>query len=267
MKKIDLEESKALQVSILEHVHNYCKDNNLRYALAYGALIGAVRHGGFIPWDDDIDLIMPRDDYEFFLKNYHDESGRYKVHSLNNDSKHILPFAKVEDSKTMLIEKSSNNNYLGISIDVLPVDFMGVDLDSSRMIVKSLRWLKRLYKGKLVKPNKRNSLFKKIGIIGVKFIGLPFSLRFLATLIDKKCSSIGKPDAQYMGCLCWGYEEREIMPQCFFNEFTTIKFEGREFCTIKEWDVYLSNLYGKYMELPPENKRYSPHEIINIYWR
>lgn len=267
MKKIDLDESKSLQVSILENIHSFCEKNNLTYSLAYGALIGAIRHGGFIPWDDDIDIVMPRKDYTFFLMNYCDEKGIYKVHSLANDLDYKLPFAKVEDTRTILKEKSSSGNHFGISIDVLPIDLMGVDMESSIKIVSRLKLLKFIYKGKLVIPNSRNSFIKKIGIWGIKILAYPISLRYLAQLIDRKCSSIGVSDAKFLGCLCWGYEEHEIMPRSYFNEYTKIKFEGKEFFTFKDWNSYLTHLYGDYMKLPPEEKRCSPHEITNMFWK
>ena len=104
-------------------------------------------------------------------------------------------------------------------------------------------------------------------IYGLKFLGLPFSLRFLAKKIENLCSTIGSPEANYMGCLCWGYGKKEIMPRSIFDNYITIQFEGKDFFTFKDWHLFLTTHYGDYMKLPPENKRHSPHEITDIYWR
>lgn len=85
MKPITTHELRKIQIEILKSIHNYCQENNLRYSLAYGTLLGAVRHKGFIPWDDDIDIMMPRPDYEQFLKGYRGYNEFYQVQDYCTD--------------------------------------------------------------------------------------------------------------------------------------------------------------------------------------
>lgn len=267
MKSLTKEEAKTVLLEVLEAIHQYCSKHKLSYALCGGALIGAIRHGGFIPWDDDIDIIMPRNDYEVLMKDFNSENDRYILHCLRNDKEYNLPFAKIEDTHTILVEKSNSGKEMGISVDIFPADLMGLDIDSSRKIVSKLKIIKTLYKGKLVRPNKRNSIVKIIGMYSVKLFCFPISLRRLAEIIEKKCLHAGIEDAKYMGCLCWGYGEKEIMPCELFDEYTTICFEGKSFMTFNMYDYYLKKIYGDYMQLPPIEKRCSPHEISGIYMK
>ena len=124
-KELSLEEKKKILVSILSEVHNFCDENNLKYFLPGGTLIGAVRHKGFIPWDDDIDIYMPRNDYEKFLCEFNKESERYQVISLKTDG-YYLPFGKVIDTKTVLIENVDSDYKMGIYLDIFPLDNLSI---------------------------------------------------------------------------------------------------------------------------------------------
>ena len=121
MKEISFEESKKLELDILLAVADFCNKNNLTYFLAYGTLIGAIRHKGFIPWDDDIDIQMPREDYNKFIETFSHE--RYKTIAPGTPlSKHS--FVKVIDTETVKIEahKKYKKGFLGVDIDIFPLD-------------------------------------------------------------------------------------------------------------------------------------------------
>ena len=102
MQKIEIDELKKIQLQILDDVVAFCDKEDLTYFLAYGTLIGAIRHNGYIPWDDDIDLVMPRDDYDYFLRHYNESTKRYKVLDYEVDPKYLYPFGKVIDTETLL---------------------------------------------------------------------------------------------------------------------------------------------------------------------
>ena len=117
MKKITPEEIKKIQLDLLIQFAEFCKKNNLYYCLAYGTLLGAIRHKGFIPWDDDIDVIMPRPDYEKFCKLV---AEKKIATSLQNNS--TYPFVKIIDTRTLVRERFAQKEEVGIWIDVFVLD-------------------------------------------------------------------------------------------------------------------------------------------------
>ena len=126
MIEIPLEELKSRQLEILTRIDKFCTEHNIQYSLAFGTLLGAIRHKGYIPWDDDIDIMMLRSDYNRFISLFYDEQLR--VLSIENESRYILPFAKVVDNNSILIEQSTMELPLGIYVDIFPVDNIPDDI-------------------------------------------------------------------------------------------------------------------------------------------
>ena len=179
MRKITLDESKRIQLDILQSIHDFCIANNLKYSICGGTLIGAVRHKGFIPWDDDIDIFMLREDYNKFIHDYKDLSGIYILHSLENDESYSYPYAKVEDVRTYIEEDVTAGN-IGIAVDVFPVDNCMNDREESIAYINGAIRYQKLYKAKLVRPTNNNSFLKKCGIIALKLLLIGQPLRKLA---------------------------------------------------------------------------------------
>ena len=149
MRQITLQEIKDIQLDILKDVDSFCEKNNIRYYLAGGTLLGAIRHKGFIPWDDDIDIIMPRPDYIKFIQGYENECDKnYKLTSIDNNKQHLYTFAKIFDMRTLKIEDSisyNNKNMDGIGIDIFPMDGLPQNIESSnKLFAKQKKWF-RLY--------------------------------------------------------------------------------------------------------------------------
>lgn len=266
MKKIDIAESKSIQLDILSDVHRFCLDNNIKYTIGYGTLIGAVRHKGFIPWDDDIDILMERADYDRFLHTYksaHDPG--YRLLSLETDDSHTLPFAKIEDPRTV-VEERSRGPRTGIAIDVFPIDCACDTRDESLAYINRILRARKLFMGKILLPTPYNSTFKKIAIRILNILTAPIPRRKLALWYERKCRH-GSPGARFAGVLVWGYGPRELLDRSVFENVEPIMFEDREVLAIVQRHAYLSSLYGDYMQLPPEEKRHSPHTIDAMYWK
>ena len=140
MKNISDLELKKIELNILKDVHDYCVGNNLKYYLWYGTLLGAVRHHGFIPWDDDVDIAMPRKDYDYFIKHYISE--KYNVEACETVSTYQMPFAKVYDINTIKKEPIYYKKGVtrGVDIDIFPLDEI-----SNEMTVDTIKKRKRLF--------------------------------------------------------------------------------------------------------------------------
>lgn len=123
MKQLTVEDAKQIELEILNYIDTLCKKHNINYIINYGTLIGAVRHEGFIPWDDDIDLSMPREDYQRFINIFQKEKSKYKLLSLETDKNYFNNFIKITDSTTKIIDTRNTKTYeSGIFIDIFPID-------------------------------------------------------------------------------------------------------------------------------------------------
>lgn len=263
MKQLNPKEAKKIQLDILQSIHDCCMKNGIKYSICGGTLIGAIRHKGFIPWDDDIDIFLLREEYNKLIRTFKDENNRYVLHCLENDPQYNYPYAKVEDSCTYLAEEVSACR-IGANVDVFPVDNCFDNEEDSIAYIRGSNKIKTLYKGKLIIPNKRNTIITRFCIYIVKFITCFHSLRDLAEKLSAYSMS-GKNNSKYVATMVSGYGIKELQLRSNFSDFVTILFEDREFQAIKEYDSYLKKVYGDYMTLPPEDKRHSPHTIEGIY--
>ncbi|SHM26136.1 lipopolysaccharide cholinephosphotransferase [Fibrobacter sp. UWR3] len=269
MKPISLEEMKQIQVDILKDVHLFCEKNNIRYTLIYGSLLGAVRHKGYIPWDDDIDIAMLRDDYEKFVASYKSENGFYRVYDCRKDNGYYYPFLKVADTRTVLEENVSMQN-IGVNIDIFPCDYLFDTKQECINFIKKLDFLKKLFRIKLVKPGKKNSFIKRILIRVLKLLCLPISMK---NIVDREYALVNRltnRNAKFVGFafssdLSCSY--RSICPREVFEKYEKVPFEKETFEIISSYDEWLTQMFGDYMTPPPAKERTSPHTLNNVYWK
>lgn len=267
MRRIDSDEMKSIQIEILQSVHDFCVTHNIKYSLAFGTLLGAIRHKGYIPWDDDIDIFMPREDYEQFVKSYKDNI--YKVYDLRADKDYAIPFAKVADTRTLLIENANIKN-IGINIDVFPIDNMFDTKQECDAFLKALIPVKRKFRMKVLRPSHKNVWWKRIAIRCSKLLVLTRSLKSLAQELNEKINNLKNPDAKYVGIPALQdyapFAMRSVFERNLIEKFMLVPFEDRQFIITAEYDQFLSNVYGDYMTPPPPEKRTSPHTLNNIFW-
>lgn len=260
-KYLTIAEKQKASLDTLLFVDDFCRNNGIRYYLAYGTLIGAVRHNGFIPWDDDVDLHIPRPDYERLVRTFYDPNGVYKLVTPNTDKDYILPFAKVQNTKTARVIWDKIVDHQGIGIDLFPLDGIPDDLSSAEKAFKKQnnKWLKvtnRLERFRFTKPNGIVSRLKN-------FAGnMAYISGYSSKSIIKMSQSPLKTDydsANWVGTVV-GIHSGKFRP--FHKEWfdaCEVEYEGYMLIAPKGYDKILSSIYGDYMQLPPENNRVTTH--------
>lgn len=257
MHLLTLEELKKLQFDILSNVDSFCKENNLRYSLAYGTLLGAVRHKGFIPWDDDIDIWMPRADYDVFRKKY--KHSRYFV--VDKFDNIMLPFGKVCDNQTKLIENANYSFSPGVFIDIFPIDNLPSNIRDAQSIKVKIRTLYRLKSIKEIRYNKSRSVVKNILLAILKASIALLSYKSILERISKLMLKAKPYESMYLTDYN-DYEKDVRIPLGSFESLIELPFEGKMFSCIANYNDVLTSSYGGYMKLPPVEKRVSHHAYV-----
>jgi len=273
-KPLSLKELQRVEYEILEVLKDFCDKNHLRYYLCNGTLIGAVRHKGFIPWDDDIDVMMPRPDYEK-LKRIVRKDGKLdeyrKLDDLRLNRQALSSVMRVYDLRTKLEFKDFIlKKDFGCWIDIFPLDGMS---SSSVMrfvqckLVRVIRDLSIANDTKLgVKRRTKLLTILQYGILPVlPFIRMVGHERWIR-LIDRLSRRYRFRDSEYVGVIAGIAGHKEAMLKTRMEPAILVDFEGDKFTAMANYDEYLTNLYGDYMTPPDEKKRVSRH-VIEVYWR
>ena len=247
---------KTILLNMLDNFILICKEYNLKYTLLGGSVLGAVRHRGIIPWDDDIDIGMPRNDYEKLL-TIADKVffKKYKLVSIHNDKDYIYPFAKLFDNETTLIEYQDFFYLGGIYIDIFPLDGIPQNADERVDKIEKLRYKARHLT--LAKYSLKHKKKHYLRCLLYKVIYKNYNN------ILKKCDNLSRKYpynkqyniANYFGA--WG--KKEISDYSWFNPLKEYTFEGRIVWGPNNYDAYLTKMYGDYMTPPPIEKRKSHH--------
>lgn len=256
MLKISEAEIKKCELEILLQVKKFCEDNKIKYYLAGGTLLGAIRHKGFIPWDDDIDICMPRKDYEKFVYGFQNNKKELEVCS-NLLGNMFIPFCKVYNKKTIVKSKFNHNKQqLGLWIDVFPVDGLPEDIDKVKDIYSKSNFYRTLLLLQDAKFGEGTTLFRKYAKCLLKPLANLYSKKRCVEKLEKIAKSNPYEVTKYVGAVTWGlYGADERMLKSEFEKSVELEFEGYKFPAFSCWDSYLRGLYGNYMELPPIEKR------------
>ena len=263
MKELSLKEIQEIELELLIKFKTICERNNLRYSLGGGSLLGSIRHKGFIPWDDDIDVMMPRPDYEKFLTCSRNSDIPFKLITYDIEKGYNGLFAKIWNPETVIIDDLMELDYeIGVNIDIFPIDGLGNNKQEALKIFRKTTWNREMLNAALWKRffrSKTHSIF----IEPIRFTMFILS-RFanpkeLLRKIDEENFKHPFDESAFAGCVCGSYREKEIMPKVTFTNYIDNEFEGYRFKVIANYDEYLTMHYGNYMEIPPKEKQQTHH--------
>lgn len=262
MKELSLEEIKCLQVDLLKHFDAFCQAHGIRYFLCNGTLLGAVKYKGYIPWDDDIDVCLPREDYDRLIREYTDPTESYELLSFETNPAFLFPFAKFANKKTKLIEANAKDSIYGVNLDVFPLDSFGQDAGQIQETFNRFQKMRRKLNGAKLKNYVSNNIVKCVG----KFVlTLRYKLfgakRYCRKMIEEAKAIRG----DYIGDVVWGfYGCGEAFHRSVFEETIFVEFEGKAYPAPKKYDEYLTGLYGDWRSDPPLEKQ-TTHHVYHAY--
>ena len=261
-RQLTMEQLRERQLQLLTAVADHCEEHGLRYYLCAGTLLGAVRHQGYIPWDDDIDLMLPRRDFDRLCTTFPGPGARPDVslRSLSSDEGYVLPFAKVCDDRTRLDVESDMISGLGVFIDVFPLDGWcrsPVPRLVQRMLLKGLLDVMRV---KHMVLGRRRKGLRNVVLAVAKVLLAWLPVRWVARALER-VAKLGRFDtAREAGVICWGYQES--IPVTAYGEPGRLEFEGTSYQVPHDPHTVLGILYGDYMALPPVEQQVTHHRFV-----
>ena len=262
-----------VDMQIVKDVLRIFEKHNLTYYMLGGTMLGAIRHKGFIPWDDDIDLGMPREDYERFLEVAPQELAEHlQLVNYRTDPNYMYYITRIQDTQTTVIEEriGNENKYTHASIDIFPIDGT-----PNNGLLRKIYFFRVLYHRALMSLCYKDSIDRKrkrskkekillwvMEHIPVNKLTTPYKQK---CKIDKLLRKQKVQGSKYIGNIMGAYRTREIVPAEYYGEGAMYPFEDMQLRGLSMYEEYLTHTYGDYMQLPPEDSRKTHFKILNIH--
>ena len=266
-RELDLEEIHEKICDLMCMFHDFCEKHQLRYYLAYGTLIGAIRHKGFIPWDDDFDVQMPREDFikfvSLFKKEYAD-SKIYKLCSRANTENYYFGIPRLCDQRFKYVTTKTTilPFDLGVFIDIYPLDNYGDTREEAARLKKQARQLNAKYSVYINKTSSSSKLKTPLRAVCHKLLHIRYGKDFPQKIDSMIYENIKKQTSdknKYIGVICWDSGTVSYEREWFKNR-VLVDFENHKFWAPEKYDEVLRITYGDYMIPPPEEKRVMTHD-------
>lgn len=265
MEELSLRESQLIALNILNTIVDICEKQNFRYFLMYGTLIGAIRHNGLIPWDDDIDIMMPQEDYDRLLDYFKENDFQYlKVFNPDTEKEYPYMITRVSDIRYVIDVENEKDYGLGAFVDIYPFYGLGnTEEESLNFGMKGDRLSSACYQATRLKYKVENTkkfhrkLLKFPMFLITKMIGKNYFQKKLFSLRDK---SKAFDNSKYVGCVIWlSGGKKDIFLREWFDDSIMVSMEGRKYNAPAKYDEILTHIYGDYMTLPDEIDRVAHH--------
>jgi lipopolysaccharide cholinephosphotransferase len=273
---MDREQLRGLQLMelyILSRVDDVCRKHNIRYYIVAGTLLGAIRHGGFIPWDDDIDIAMYREDYTKFLEIAPEELGpEFFVQTWKTERQYYRYVARVRANGTVFLPRSyvGVDIHNGVCVDIFPLDRIPKDYGLAiQMRALLIEFLQRLHRLKVIGGSKdvfrpRDTRLRRILRLLMRPLTLLLPYELIGRCVDYLCQLTSSQEGGLATSFFSGYGWRkEAVPHDVYGDGVTVTFEGKQFRAPSQWHVLLTRIYGDYLAMPPEEER-DKHKVVLV---
>ena len=268
--KVDIEDYKKIVNDILKYIKTVCKENEITYYLAYGTLLGAIRHHGFIPWDDDIDIIMDRKNFEKLVELCNkSDHPYYKLMWLSEDSEYDLPLPKMVDTRTELKQARRKSNItIGAWVDILIIDDVRNNLKAQNKFLRKFDFYERCWNWSQYTDYSITNAETVKGFLGNIFVYALslFGSKFWARKLYKCANKHNGKGYTHFSSLVFSGGKRKAYRKEWLGNGCEVEFEGEKYNAPEHWHEYLQHAYGDYMEFPPPEKRVA-HHTFSVYYK
>ena len=260
MRELTLTEIHSGILEMMDYLHRFCNDHGIRYYVGFGSLIGAIRHNGFIPWDDDFDIQMPRKDYMLFREAFAKENHPYyRLCERKNTKNYYYGIPRFGDMRYRYIptKKGEEDFDNGLFIDIYPLDNFCNTVEEAERLKKRVDRLNIMYTHYVNRRNPRGGIMNVVQAITHTLLRAWYGNRLPEKIDDmvlRKINRYTSDGDKYIGEVCWDYTT-SAYPKEWFAERELHDFEGRQYWIPKGYDPLLRMDYGDYMQPPPEDQR------------